>query len=105
MVTEVDRRRPMHTVSLSRADVGKAESAHVFAAWSNLVTGTRPEGLDECFLLEGDGVIQVVGMWDSAEAHDRALADEANHPAFVVFEAAGVEVSHTVMEIVGSFRA
>lgn len=94
----------MHTVSISRADVEEAGSAHVFAAWSNLVTGPRPEGLAECFLLEGDGSIQVLGMWDSAEAHDRALADEASHPAFVVFEAAGVEVTHTLMNVVGSLR-
>lgn len=84
--------------------MGEAESAYVFAAWSDLVTGPRPEGLAECFLLEGDGVIQVVGMWDSVAAHDQALDDEASHPAFVVFEAAGVEVTHTLTDIVGSFR-
>ena len=95
----------MRIVSLSQANVEKATSAHIYAAWNNLVTGARPAGLAECFLLEGDGVIQVLGMWDSTEAHDQALSDEANHPAFVVFEAAGVEVTHTLMHIVGSINA
>ncbi len=94
----------MRVISLAEADVESAEQAHIFAAWSNLVTGERPPGLVECYLVEGDGVIQVAGVWDNVEAHDRALADEANHPAFVVFEAAGVEASHSVSKIVGSFQ-
>ncbi len=94
----------MRVVSIAEADVESAEKAHIFAAWSNLVTGERPPGLINCYVLEGDAVIQVVGVWENAEAHDRALGDETNHPAFVVFEAAGVEAAHTVNKVVGSLE-
>jgi len=94
----------MLVVSIAQADVESAEKAHIFAAWSNLVTGERPQGLMDCYVLEGDAVIQVVGVWENAEAHNRALHEEANHPAFVVFEAAGVETTHTVHKVVGSLE-
>ncbi len=91
----------MRVFSLAHADIEEATKAHLFAAWSNLVTGERPAGLVDCFLLEGDGVVQVAAMWENAEAHEQALADEGSHPAFVVFEAAGADVTHTLMGVVG----
>jgi len=91
----------MRVLSLAHADVEEATKAHLFAAWSNLVTGERPTGLLDCYLLEGDGVVQVAAVWENAETHDLALADEGNHPAFVVFEAAGIDVTHSLMSVVG----
>jgi hypothetical protein len=91
----------MRIHSFAHADVEEASKAHLFAAWSNLVTGESPTGLIDCYLLEGDGVVQVAAVWENVEAHDQALADEGNHPAFVVFEAAGIDVTHSLMTVVG----
>ena len=68
----------MRIHSFAHADVEEASKAHLFAA-----------------------VVQVAAVWENVEAHDQALADEGNHPAFVVFEAAGIDVTHSLMTVVG----
>lgn len=95
----------MNVVSVSRAAVDDAVSAHIYAAWSNLVAIDRPAGLAECFMFEEDGYFEIMGIWESMDDHDAALAAETNHPAFVVFEAAGVECGHTFKRLVGSVRS
>ncbi|NND04504.1 MAG: hypothetical protein HKN91_17145 [Acidimicrobiia bacterium] len=94
----------MKIVSVSRAKVDEAVSAHIYAAWSNLVTLERPAGLAECFLFEDDGVFEIMGVWETREDHDAALAAETNHPAFVVFEAGGVECTHTFKRLFASLH-
>jgi len=94
----------MKIVSVSRAEVHEAVSAHIYAAWSNLATLDRPDGLAECFLFEDDGIFEVMGVWDTMDDHDAALADEGRHPAFVVFEAAGVECTHSFKRLFGSIH-
>lgn len=94
----------MKIVSVSRAKVDEAVSAHIYSAWSNLVALDRPKGLAECFLIEDDGIFEVMGVWESKDDHDAALAAEEIHPGFVVFEAAGVECTHTFKRLFGSIR-
>ena len=95
----------MKVVSVSRAAVGDAVSAHIYAAWSNLVALDRPSGLSECHLFEDDGYFEVMAIWESREDHDAALAAESNHPGFVVFEASGVECSHSFKRVFGSLHS
>ncbi|MGI9584153.1 MAG: hypothetical protein ACR2N7_01015 [Acidimicrobiia bacterium] len=88
-------------VSIAHAEVTAATQANLYGAWSNLVTGDRPQGLDHCFLLESDGVVQVLAVWQSQDAHDRAIEDEGAHPAFAVFDAEGIDPNQTVFNVVG----
>ncbi len=88
-------------LSLAHAPVEDASRDNLFGAWSDLVVGDRPNGLIDCYLLEDEGVVQVAAIWESAEAHDRAIGEERTHPAFVVFEASGLDPTHSVFSIVG----
>jgi len=88
-------------MSLAHASVGESEQLNVFGAWSNLTVGTRPEGLVDCYLLETDGVVQIAAIWKSVDDHDRAIHEEANHPAYAVFEASGADPTHSVFTVVG----
>lgn len=91
----------MMILSLAHAPVEEASRDNLFGAWSDLVVGDRPNGLIDCYLLEDEGVVQVAAIWESAEAHDRAIGEERTHPAFVVFEASGLDPTHSVFSIVG----
>lgn len=91
----------MMILSLAHAPVDDASRDNLFGAWSDLVVGDRPNGLIDCYLLEDEGVVQVAAIWESAEAHDRAIGEERTHPAFVVFEASGLDPTHSVFSIVG----
>ena len=88
-------------LSLAQSQVAEATKGNMFGAWSNLVTGTRPDGLVDCYLMESDGVVQLAALWESVDAHDLAIGEEATHPAFAVFEAMDAEPTHTVFKIVG----
>ncbi len=88
-------------LSLAHAPVEEASRDNLFGAWSDLVVGDRPNGLIDCYLLEDEGVVQVAAIWESAEAHDRAIGEERTHPAFVVFEASGLDPTHSGFNIVG----
>lgn len=89
-------------LSIAHAEADEAAHANVFGAWSDLVIGTRPTGLIDSYLLQGDGVVQVVAVWESLDEHDRAIGEESSHPAYVVFEAAGLDPVHRVFNVVGS---
>jgi len=91
----------MMILSLAHAPVEDASRDNLFGAWSDLVVGDRPNGLIDCYLLEDEGVVQVAAIWESVEAHDRAIGEERTHPAFVVFEASGLDPTHSVFSIVG----
>ena len=54
------------------------------------------------YLVSDGGYVRVAAVWQSVEAHDQALHDEKTHPAFKVFEAAGLDPEHTVMNVMGS---
>ena len=88
-------------LSIAHAPTDEASSADVFGEWSNLVVGERPTGLVDCYLLQGEGVVQIVAIWAAAEDHDRALEGEQNHPAYAVFEACGLDATHTVLKVAG----
>lgn len=94
----------MKIASVSRATVDEAVSAHIYAAWSNLVVLEKPQGLAECFLFEDDGIFEVMAIWDSIDDHDTALTEEESHPGYRVFEAAGVECTHTLKRLFGSLH-
>ena len=94
----------MMILSIAHAQVDEATDANVFGEWSNLLVGERPSGLLDCYLLEADGVVQIVATWADAEAHDRALNDEQTHPAFAVFEASGLDATHTVFKVIGHLK-
>lgn len=87
--------------AIAEAEVAEADSHHVLTAWSDLVVGDRPSGMLECYLLRGDGVWQVASVWTDHESLDRALGDEGNHPAYAIFEAAGVDLRHNSMQVTG----
>ena len=67
-----------------------------------MVVGEKPEGLVSAYLLTEGDTVRVAAVWHSVAAHDRALDDERNHPAFRVFEAAGLDPQHTAMNVMGS---
>lgn len=88
-------------LSIARAPMDDADSTHMFGIWSDIVVGDRPAGLVDCYLLEGDGAIHVHAVWESLEAHDRAMEKRSNHPVFGFFEACGLDPTHTVYRVVG----
>jgi len=91
-------------MSVAHAPVEESEQANVFGAWSELVVGERPTGLVDCYLLETDGVVQIAAVWNTIEDHDRAVHHESNHPAYTVFEASGVDPTHSMFTVVGHLR-
>lgn len=91
----------MVILSVAHASVADADSTNMFGIWSNMVVGERPEGLVDAYLLEGDGVVYVHSVWESVEAHDRAVEEGSIHPAFGFFEACGLDPTHTVLAVIG----
>lgn len=91
-------------LSIAHANADEAEHSNVFGAWSDLVVGPRPQGLVDCYLLRAGDVVQVVGVWESEDHHARAIEEEGSHPAYVVFEAAGLDTVHDVFHVVGSLH-
>lgn len=92
-------------VAHAHATVDEAKVHHLMAAWSDLVTGAKPMGLVECLLLRGNEGWQVTSIWDKHESLQQAIDDEGAHPAFVVFDAAGVAPTHTTLELTGRYHA
>ena len=90
--------------SVAHATSDEAAQANVLGAWSDLVIGNRPDGLVDCYLLESDGMVQIAAVWESIDHHDRAVHQDGAHPAYVVFEAAGLDCTHTVLRVVGSIH-
>lgn len=91
-------------LSIAHATADEAVHSNVFGAWSDLVVGNRPEGLIDSYLVQGDGVVQVVAVWNNMDDHDRAISEESGHPAYVVFEAAGLDPVHSVYAVVGTIH-
>lgn len=89
-------------LSMAHAEAGEADRDNLFGEWSDLVVGDQPDGLVSAYLVTDGDYVRVAAVWDSVEAHDRALNDEQTHPAFKVFEAAGLDPQHTVMKVMGS---
>ena len=87
-------------MSIAYASVRDAATSNTFGAWSDLVTGARPDGLVDAYLLRGDDEIRVVAIWSSFDDHDRAAADDV-HPIFHFFEACGLDPDHVVYRIEG----
>ena len=87
--------------AVAEANVAEADSHHVLKAWSDLVVDEPPPGMLECYLLRGDGIWQIASVWDDHESLNRALGEERNHPAYAVFEAAGVDLRHNSMQVTG----
>jgi hypothetical protein len=88
-------------LSMAHAQMDDAAHADVLGEWSKLVVGARPGGLLNCYLVRAEHEIRVLAFWASEEDHDRALGDEKNHPAYAVFEAAGLDATHTVLSVMG----
>ena len=91
-------------LSIAHAEVDDATHANVFGAWSDLVVGNKPDGLVDSYLLRSGGKVQVVAVWESLEHHDSAIHEDTTHPAYVVFEASGLDCSHEVLEVVGTIH-
>jgi hypothetical protein len=88
--------------SMAHAEVAEADRDNLFGEWSELVVGQKPDGLVSAYLVADGDHVRVAAVWHDVEAHDRALHDEKTHPAFRVFEAAGLDPQHTVMTVMGS---
>lgn len=88
-------------LSIASAAVDEPNADYIYGAWSDMVVGDQPAGLVECYLTRTDDVLQMVSLWDSAEAHDTALSDRGSHPALGVFAACGVEPEHSVYRVIG----
>ena len=87
--------------AVAEAEVAEADSHRVLTAWSNLVVGEKPPGMLECYLLRGDDMWQIASVWDDDASLNLALGDERTHPAYAVFEAAGVDPRHNSMQVTG----
>jgi hypothetical protein len=88
-------------MSIAHANTQDAERDNLFGAWSDLVVGSRPKGLINCYMLESHESVQVIAIWSSIEDHDRAIGEDAAHPAYAVFEAAGLDPVHTTYRVAG----
>ena len=88
-------------VTIAHAKVPEATSKNLYGEWSNVVTGDRPDGLVDCYLVEAGDLVQVIALWTTMDAHDSAVSDTADHPAFALFEAAGIDPTHTVFSVLG----
>jgi hypothetical protein len=95
----------MMILSLAHAAMDQASEQQVFRAWSDIVVGVRPQGLVDCFLSQGDGVVQVAALWETLEDHDRAFEENLDHPAFGLFAACGLDPTHTVHHVIGRFQS
>jgi len=92
-------------VAIAHADVEEARVHHLMKAWSDLVVGDKPAGLVECLLLQGENGWQVTSIWNDEASLEQAHGDESAHPAFIVFEAAGAEPTHTTLRLTGRYHA
>lgn len=90
--------------SIANANVDEATHHNVLGAWSDLVAGQRPEGLLDCHLLRADDSVQIVAVWETLDHHDRAVHDDGSHPGYLVFEAAGLDCTHTVYTVLGTIH-
>ena len=88
-------------LSIAHAPVDDPDADYIFGAWSDIVVGDRPDGLVDCYLSRGDGVVHMVSIWDSLESHERALADRKTHPTFGFFAACGLDPEHTIYDVIG----
>lgn len=91
-------------LSMAHAEIARATRENLYGEWSELLVGERPDGLVACYLTEDERFVRVMAVWNDLEAHDRALAQEQSHPAYLVFEAAGVDPQHTIMSVIGALR-
>ena len=91
-------------MSVARANADEAAHANVLGAWSDLVVDERPTGLLDCYLVTTDADLQVIAIWDTIEVHDRAVDEVGSHPGYAVFEAAGLDCTHSLHKILGSIR-
>jgi len=87
---------------MAHAAVAEADRDNLYGEWSEVRVGEKPDGLVSAYLLADGDHVQVAAVWHSIEAHNQALHDEQTHPAFRVFEAAGLDPQHSVMEVMGS---
>jgi len=86
---------------MAHASVEDPTAEYIFGAWSDIVVGQRPDGLIDCYLSKGDGVVHMVSIWTSIEDHDRAMEEVKNHPAFGFFAACGLDPAQTSYEVIG----
>lgn len=91
-------------LSIAHAAVDDAAQDNLFGAWSNLIVGDHPDGLVDAYLLEAEGVVQIVSIWQTSEHHDTAVRGEEGHLGLRVFAACGVEPSHDVYSVVGRLK-
>lgn len=89
-------------LSMAHASVAEADRQNLYGEWSDLVVGAKPDGLVSAYLLADGEHVRVAALWISLEAHDRARDEENTHPAFKVFEAAGLDPLHSVMHVMGA---
>ncbi len=92
-------------LSMAHAEIAQATRDNLYGEWSEVIVGARPEGLVSCYLVEDGAHVKVMAVWRDLDAHDAALGDEQSHPAYAVFEAAGVDPQHTIMKVIGSLRS
>lgn len=88
---------------MAHAAIAQADRDNLYGEWSDIRVGERPEGLVSAYLLTDGDYVRVAAVWDSIEAHDKALHEEQTHPAYKVFEAAGADHEHSIMTVIGSF--
>ena len=79
-------------LSIARAEIDQQTHAHVLGAWSDMVTLDHPAGLVRCWLTQAPDRVEILAIWEDREAHDRALTEEQDHPAYRVFDPSGTNV-------------
>ena len=88
-------------LSIAHAPVDDPDADYIFGAWSDIVVGDRPDGLVDCYLSRGEGVVYMLSVWDSPESHERALQDRATHPTFGFFAACGLDPRQATYDVIG----
>ncbi len=90
-------------LSIAHASVDDPDADFIYGAWSDIVVGERPEGLVDSYLSKADGEVYMVSVWESIEAHDRALEASSDNPAFGFFAACGLDPTHDIYQVIGRF--
>jgi len=101
MSDDIQPRRCNLILSIASAQIEDPTADYIYGAWSDIVVGQRPEGLIDCYLTQGDGILQMMSVWNSAEDQERALAETGDHPAFGFFEACGLDPNQTIHHVIG----
>lgn len=93
----------MSVLTIVAADIDQAQCDALVAAYGELLTGDRPDGLIETRLLgDGQGHWAIHTLWRDREALDAMRGSGEPPAAPALFRRFGAQPSLTVMDVVSS---